>query len=263
MGVVDRRRMLKKLHWLLVGALSVFITTSEIYGQSSTAPPAQTEGWRIQFAPFLWVSGFKGRVGILDRSIQAKASFGDILDNLDAGFMGLLETNRGRFVAATDLVYIKLSDTSATPGPLFSNVESVDKTFISTSRIGYRVVGSDAAFIDALGGIRVWDLSSELHLESGALPAINLQGDRTWEDGIGALRGKMKLSPTWAIYGYGDIGGGGSNLTYQLLGVATASIRDHAGFAFGYRYLKVNYNKDRFLFDSSMGGPVVGLYFNY
>ena len=223
----------------------------------------QPKDGKFNSAPFLWGSGFKGRVGILDRSTQVNASFNDILDSVDFGFMGVLETNRGRFVTAADLVYIKLSDTTATPGPLLSNVESVDKTFIASPRVGYRIAGSDAAFVDALGGLRLWNLSSELHFESGTLSEIDLQGDRSWVDGIVALRGKMKLSPAWAIFGYGDIGGGGANLTYQLLGVATASIGDHAAFAFGYRYLNVNYNKDRFLFDTAMGGPVIGLVFNF
>jgi hypothetical protein len=38
---------------------------------------------------------------------------------------------------------------------------------------------------------------------------------------------------------------------------------EHAAFVFGYRYLDVNYNKDRFLYDTQMQGPVVGFAFKF
>ena len=77
------------------------------------------------------------------------------------------------------------------------------------------------------------------------------------------MKGKRRLSPTWYLAGYGDIGGGGSNLAYQLVGIAGADIGKRYALVFGYRYLNVDYNKDRFLFDTGMGGPVVGFAFKF
>ena len=65
------------------------------------------------------------------------------------------------------------------------------------------------------------------------------------------------------LTGYGDIGGGGSNLTYQIIGAAGADLGEHYALVFGYRYLNVNYNKDRFLFDTGMGGPIFGFAFKF
>jgi hypothetical protein len=100
---------MKGLCWFVVTALSVFTTTPEMYGQASTAPAAQTEGWQIQVEAYLWGSDFKGRMGIFDRSTEVDASFSDILDQFNFGFMGVLGATRGRFVTATDIVYINLS----------------------------------------------------------------------------------------------------------------------------------------------------------
>ena len=119
-------------------------------------------------------------------------------------------------------------------------------------------MGSDPAFIDVLGGIRFWHVNLDLKLEPGLVNGIELSDSRNWVDGVFGLRGKRRLSKTWSINGYGDIGGGGSNLTYQLVGTASADLGSKYALMLGYRYLHVAYNKDRFLFSTGMGGPVIG-----
>jgi hypothetical protein len=150
---------LNKLYPYLAAALSVFLVTSAAYAQTSTLPPAPTEGWRFQVAPYLWGSGFKGTVAIGDRGADVDASFSDILSQLNFGFMGILEATRDRFVTATDLVYINLSDEKATPGPLFSSVEAGSRLFMLAPEAGFRIAGSDTAFVDALGGVRFWNFN--------------------------------------------------------------------------------------------------------
>jgi hypothetical protein len=217
----------------------------------------------VRLTPYLWGSGFKGRVGIGDRSADVDASFSDILRELNFGFMGTLEADRDKFVTATDLMYMNLSDEHATPEPLFSGVNVVQKSFILSPEAGYRIVGSEAAFLDVLGGIRWWHVTGELHFEPGRLREIEVSDSRNWVDGIFGLRGKADLSPTWYVSGYGDIGGGGSNLTYQIRGIAGANIGSRSALVFGYRYLNVVYNKDEFLFDTGMRGPVIGFTFKF
>jgi hypothetical protein len=234
-----------------------------MYSQTSTTPAASTEGWQFQLTPYLWGAGFKGSVGINEHVAEADASFRDIFDELNFGFMGLFEARRDRFVTFTDLVYTNLSDEKATRGFLVSNVDAAWKSFILAPQVGYRIAGSEAAYVDALGGIRFWHVNGQLNFEGGALAALDVEGNRNWVDGIFGVRGKLNLSPAWYIRGYGDIGGGGSNLTYQLLGVAGASVGEHVAVVFGYRYLDVNYNKDRFLYDTQMQGPVAGLAFKF
>ena len=177
--------------------------------------------------------------------------------------MAAIEAERDRFVTATDVMYLNLSDEHATPGPLFSSANAVEKSFILGPVAGYRLAGSDASFIDALGGIRFWHVNGELKLEPGILNGVDVSDSRNWVDGIFGLRGKSRISKTWSLNGYGDIGGGGSNLTYQILGAATADLGDHYAIVLGYRYLNVAYNKDRFLFDTGMGGPVFGFAFKF
>jgi len=212
----------------------------------------------MQVTPYVWGSDFKGRIGIGDRSADVDASFLDLLREMNFAFMGAFQAERNKFATITDLMYLNLSDKHATPGPLFSGAKAIGKSLILSPEAGFRIVGSDASFVDVLGGVRFWHVKGELNFKPGLLEGIDLSRSRNWVDGIFALRGTKRLSPTWYLTGYGDIGGGGSNLTYQLLGIAGKDIGDRYALVFGYRHLHVAYNKDRFLFDTGMRGPILG-----
>jgi hypothetical protein len=250
---------MKTVHLILSTVMALHLAAPVASGQAAPA----TEGWRFQISPYLWGPGFEGRVGILDRQTEVDASFRDMLGDLNFGFTAVFEANRNRFVTLTDLVYFNLSTEEATPGPLFSSVNAIQRSLVVDSGAGYRIAGSEAAFFDVIGGIRFWRVNGELELRPGVLPGTEVERTRNWVDGTLALRGKWSFSPVWYIRGYGDIGGGGSNLTYQLVGVAGASISDKVAIAFGYRRLNVNYNKDSFLFDTKMEGPVIGVAFKF
>ena len=73
----------------------------------------------------------------------------------------------------------------------------------------------------------------------------------------------MYLSDKWWATGYGDLGGGGSNFTYQIVGNAGVDLHKHYALTLGYRYLNVDYNKDHFLFDMGLKGPVFGFAFKF
>jgi hypothetical protein len=245
-----------KRNLVLIAAICVFLFPPQIFGQSSQ--PAASEGWRVQVIPYLWGSNFKGTVGIRERSADVDASFSDLFRELNFAFTGVIEVSRDRFTTVTDLAYMNLSDERATSGPLFSSVDASDKSFILTPEAGYRLFGSEASCLGLLGGIRFWRIKGELQFEPGILSGLELSNTRNWVDGVFALRGKHRIWNRWSLGGYGDIGGGGSNLTYQIVATASADVGERYAVVFGYRYLNVAYNKDRFLFDTGMGGPVIG-----
>ena len=243
---------------LMTVVICATLFAPQMFAQS-TQPASASEGWRLRVIPYLWGPDFEGRVGVGDRTANVDATFGDILRELNFAVMATVEANRNRFTSLADFIYIDLSDKHATSGPFFSGVKGIAKSFIMTPEAGYRIAGSDESYFDAAAGIRFWSVDGEIKFEPGVLNGLDISNRRNWVDGIYALKGKVRLSPKWFLSGYGDIGGGGSNLTYQLLGVAGADLNRRLSLAFGYRHLNVNYNKDRFLYDVGMGGPIVGL----
>lgn len=224
-----------------------------------------TNKWQFQFSPYFWLASLHGTGGIGNRTTQVDESFSDIFHSLDLALMGLLEARKGKFVTLTDVEYVAVSDNKATPGPLFSNVNAKFKTFIFDPEAGYRVLDhpDKGAFVDVLGGVRVWHVSTDLAFGAGILPATEVQGSRNWVDGVVGLRGKAALSPKLFITGKFDLGGGGSKFTYQVFGGGGYNVNKKVALIFGYRILDVNYNKNGFVYDMNQRGPIMGLGFKF
>jgi hypothetical protein len=110
-----------------------------------------------------------------------------------------------------------------------------------------------------LGGIRYWHLKTDLNFNRGLLPNLTITRSRQWVDGVAGLRGNAHLSPRIFLTGKGDLGGGGSNFTYQLFGGGGVTFGTRYALIGGYRYLQVDYNKDDFLFDMALHGPIFGI----
>ena len=237
--------------------MGLLLCTSHAYAQAASTQPS-AEAWQFEVVPYLWGTGISGPVGIGNRTADVDASFGDILKHLHFAAMGLADVRRDRLVVLADVVYTDLRGHRATPGPLFSSVRPQQRLFILTPEAGYRVLGDEEASVDVVGGIRYWRLKSELQFQAGVLPAVQMEASRGWVDGIVGLRARMPLSRMWWISAYGDVGAGGSDFTYQIVGNAGLNLSERYALDFAYRYLNVDYDKDNVLFDTAMQGPLFG-----
>jgi hypothetical protein len=238
--------------------LSLSLCAAEASAQSPS-----TAGWQGQIVPYLWGSGINGQVGIDNRTADVDASFGNVLSHLHFAAMGMADAHLNKFVVMADAFYTDLRGEDATPGPLFSSVEPQQKVFFLTPEAGYRVMNSSEWALDVLGGIRLWHLGSELQFHSGLLPGVDLERSRGWVDAIVGARARRDFSHKWAADLYGDAGGGGSDFTYQIVGTANLNLHERYALKLGYRYLKVDYDKDNFLMDTAMKGPIVGFSFKF
>jgi len=246
-----------KTHRIVLGAM-LGLAWSAAQASAQSTSPLSNAGWQGQFVPYLWASGIDGQVGINNRTADIDASFGNILSHLHFAAMGMADAHLNKFVVLADAFYTDLRGEDATPGPLFSSVEPQQKVFFLTPQAGYRVVNRSDASLDVLGGVRLWHLSSELQFQSGLLPGVNLERSRGWVDAIVGARARKDFSHKWAANVYGDVGGGGSDPTYQIVATANLNLHERYGLALGYRYLKVDYDKDNFLMDTALKGPIVG-----
>ena len=221
---------------------------------------ASTDEWHFQFAPYLWSTGISGQAGIGNLTIDTDSSVTDSDVEVNFGFMSTFDARKNRFVLQTDLQYSDLSAETTNPGPLFSSTRGSFKTFILDPEAGYRIIENDkGSSLDLLGGIRYWHLTGTLAFRAGTLPEAQISQSRDWVDGVVGLRGKAALSKHWFVTGKADLGGGGSEFTYQLFGGVGVNLGSHFALIGGYRNLSVNYDKDLFLFDMSLHGPIVGL----
>jgi hypothetical protein len=245
------------------GVVAGLVLCASAASAQSASPQASTENWQFELVPYLWGSAIDGEVGIGNRTANIDASFSNIVEHLHFAAMGLAEARRKNLVVLSDALYTDLRGQRATPGPLFSSVRPEQKLFILTPEAGYRVVNTDNASIDALGGIRYWHLKSELDFRAGVLPSIEMEASRNWVDAIVGVRARRALPRDSWVSAYGDVGAGGSDLTYQLVGTVGMDIGARYALTFAYRYLKVDYDKDRVLLDTAMQGPLFGFTFKF
>ena len=230
------------------------------------AASGSSDAWHYQISPYFVLAGLKGTAGLGGREAAVDASFGDIIGELNFGFMGAFEARKNKFVLLTDMQYMNLGDSNGTAGPLFSSVKSDLKMFILDPEVGYRLAEKQGASVDVLAGIRYWHMSTRLDLRAGALPATQLDANKNWVDPIIGLRGKIPLSPRFFLTAKGDLGGFGvgSHFTWQLFGGLGINVGKRAALVLGYRNLDVDYSDNNgFLFDMAIKGPVLGFGFKF
>jgi hypothetical protein len=227
---------------------------------STSPPPAATGTWQFQLTPYLWIPTITGRAGIGNLVTDTTTSIGDSDVELNFGFMGTFEARKDKLIILTDLQYSDIATEKGNPGPLYSSSRASFRTFVLDPEIGYRVLDNGkGATLDILGGLRYWHLNADLAFRAGILPAISASRSRSWVDGVAGLRGRAALSQRWFITGKADLGGGGSKFTYQLFGGVGVNVSKRVALVGGYRDLNVNYDKDGFLFDMSLHGPIIGI----
>jgi hypothetical protein len=230
-----------------------------------TPAPAATDKWQFQFSPYGWLASLHGTAGVGTRTTQVDERFSDIFHVLNFVLMGTFEARKGKLISLTDLEYVSIEDDKATPGPLFSSLNAKFKIFILDPEVGYRVFENPdtGSSVDVLGGVRVWHVSTHLTFSPGILAGTEAQGSRTWVDGVFGLSGKAALSKKVFATGKFDLGGGGSNFTYQVFGGVGYSIKPNIALIGGYRVLDVDYNKNSFIYDMNQRGPILGLGFRF
>lgn len=232
------------------------------FAASATDALAQAGG-RSEFEvmPYLWAAGMQGDAGVGSITAQGvEASFSDIAKSLRAGFMGTFEGRKDRAGFLVDVIYMQLSQTKPAPHNFLGDVHAKPTQQAYTIAGTWRAIEGNAP-VDILGGIRTNYIKLDLDLSASALApqGRTIVRSKDWVDGFVGVRAQYPIAPQWALYGYADVGGGGSDSTWQLAAGVNYEISPTATAKFGYRYLKVDYHRDDFLYDIATGGIYLGV----
>ena len=182
--------------------------------------PTQTraqglQGWQFEVSPYIWAAGVDGTIKPLRRgpSFESSLSFGDILDNLDAGIFVTGSARRDRLVLMGDLYYISLSDTVrrtvlGTTASLQGEATILQGTLVG----GWRAIDTPAGSLDLMAGVRAGENDIEIRAKAGDTTLLRGRDDITYAAPILALRGRVALNDRVSLTGYGDLGGGTSSV---------------------------------------------------
>lgn len=239
-------------------------------GQPGAA--AETDRWQYEVTPYLLAAGLDGTVGVKGYTTDVDASFGDILENLEGGFMGLFTAAKGPWSFGLEGVYMKLEGDPATsvtgPGGVVSvdgELDVTNKLYVVQGTAAYRLI-DDRTQLHLLGGVRWTKLDADLSVRVDFTPGIvfpggsaSVSGDESWTDGVVGVQVFHPLNDRVALMGYADIGAGGSDLTYQLIGGVNWAFAKNFTAKAGYRYLYWDYEDDGTVWDMAASGLYLGL----
>lgn len=248
--------------WCAVACLTMSIGIADVRAQAQGAA-AHWQGWTI--APYAWISDTKGRVGGGGAASDVNLTAKDLLKSVNVAIMAIGELRRDPWLGRVDFFYASISDdedlSSVVGAPATIHVDE-GQTMISPE-VGYTVYKWPKGLVDVLAGIRYWHMANDLGL---TLPtgSGSQSTNTSWVDGIaGADVAATPWGPRWHLFALGDLGGGGSNFTWQAFGGGTYDFNDWGSVSAAYRYLHVAYESEKLIDDVAMSGPAISVGFRF
>jgi hypothetical protein len=247
----------------LVAALATPFTMLSAQRRNPCA--VDTTQWVFELTPYAWASMLVGEVGVRERSAHVNLSIGDVLEHLDGAVTLGLEARKGRVSYVGEILWVRLSDSRARPGRIFTGASAKSSSFLGELGPRIRVATTKHWAIDALFGARLWSLKSDVTLNLANRPDITSDLTKTWVDVFGGYRTTYLINDRWFLQSRGDVGGFQSKFTWQTISSLGYNASERFMVRAGYRYIDVDY-RDRdesFLYDVAMGGPILGLTFRF
>jgi opacity protein-like surface antigen len=250
---------------------ALFLAICVATGAGKAVVASESDSWQFEVTPYFLAAGLDGTVGLRGVTADIDASFDDIWDNFDSGFMALFEAQKGPWIFMLEGVYFKLADegTKNVTGP-FGNVsvsgalEASVSMSIYQGSVGYRVL-DDNTKVDLIGALRYTSLDLDLDATTTG-PGIvfpggsrSASGSESWTDVVVGARVLHPFADNWTLAGYADIGAGGSDLTYQFMAGVNWEFSPRFTAKAGYRYLSWDYEDGGTVWDVSASGPYLGL----
>lgn len=231
----------------------------------SPSTAAENDKWHFQLAPYAWLAGQDGTVATLPGLPPADIDidfWDDILGNINGALFLVGEVRKNRFGVFMDIAYVDIQIDNATAGPLFSSVVSQTESWIVSGAGFYRMVEQPGAFLDFLAGFRYWSVDSTLELRPGLLPGRKVSNTEDWVDPLLGLKGFSTLGDSQFFLSGGLLLGGfgaGSDFMWDVNVNLGYQWTETFSTTLGYRYLKVDYEDNGFLYDVAQDGPTLGL----
>lgn len=223
--------------------------------------------WQHEVTPYLWATRMKGdtQAGSLPNT-HVDMKFSDILNVLDFGFMTAYEARKGRWGLLLDGMYMKVSDSAmASKSDIGLSVTAklrLQQSMLAGA-VAYRAVEGSIP-LDVIGGVRYNKIDADASIDAslvGLAGTVHRSGKRDWTDPYVGMRVTYPINDKWNAIGYADVGGFnvGSDFTWQGMAGLDYAWSKSVTAKFGYRYMKVDYDKDGFRYDMANDGLYAGV----
>ena len=224
------------------------------------ALPVQAESTDLDWlaVAYLWASDISVDAG--NRSVDA--SFSDVIDKLDMGFMAHVETQADNFGGFVDVAYMSVSE-SQTIGPVNVRGE-LDLTLMDVAAVWSPAAGRFTG-ADLYGGFRYigTDFGVRAQLTPPPDPPLSAGVDTSYTDFLLGGRYVAEVNDRWRLVFSGDLSAGDTEGTWSLAGYGVYRNGPHRFYA-GYRHLDVEMDGSNGVrVQTTFTGPVVGYGFAF
>lgn len=238
---------IKKSIWFYT--LSIFcISFSNLYADEAN------DAFRFELTPYLWAASIKGTTatgGEESPPVDSDYNF-FALDNLDGVASATFTVHKNQWGLLFDYLYVAYEDTFREASPLQTNL-TLEGTIIEFAG-AYTPTSIDN--LEFIAGLRQQNITVSLAL-------LNRKPEQSvnWTDPFAGAIYSLALKNNFYMSLRGDLGGFG--IESDLAVNAEAMFRYQMGHTFslkfGYRYLKVKFDDDAFIYDISLDGFLFGL----
>jgi hypothetical protein len=281
----------------IAATLVVLLAFGALGGARAQGSDPQS-GWSFNVAPYIWLPTVDTTLKYPVRgggtaTTTVSAGPGDYIPKLHFGVALAGEARYDRFSLLTDIMYLSIGTSTANIrsfdfGPasvpvdrtLTTSTGTNLKSTIWTFAGGYTVAEGSWGNVDLIAGVRLlaidsatnFSLAVDITRPDGSI-ALGRSGSLSvtksvW-NGIGGVRGRVYLgNGDWFGGGrffvpyYFDIGGGGSDPTWQIFG-GVGYEAGRVGVSVGYRYLSFHQGSNAAVQKVSLGGPIIAANFKF
>jgi hypothetical protein len=227
----------------------------------AAAPAVASEGagdWQFTFQPYLLLPAMQGSAAVRGFDADVRVGRRDIIDNLEAGFLGYVELGNGRIAFGVDTNYMNL-DATPERGRLTASV--------SQTAVQPMVFLTVADGFELLAGVRYNRIRMELE---SPLPIIGeRRQSREWVDPIIGTRITQPIGGSARFGLLANIGGFGaaSDIAVQVRPSLSFQVARWMAIDLGYQWVYMDYargqGRDRFAYDVWTDGPILGATFRF
>lgn len=230
----------------------------------ATTGRAHAEEWKHELAPYLWGSGMDGVAGVGGVTADVNVSFGEIMENLEFGFMGTYRATKGPLTLMLDGIYMGLGASKRGPGDLLLGKVDLDQTAIEAD-VGYALRENFTVY----AGLRYNDLDTTVQASGPTGNVLSAGTAESWVDPLVGASYTRPFADQWSVTLRGDIGGFGVGSDFAWQGLATLrwQASERTGVLFAYRYVDMDYEDGSdagyFKYDMTLAGPAMGVVFTF
>lgn len=260
--------MKKILLATLVSSVAVF-AGGDMDETITEVPEVQSSEWEQSLTIYGWLPTLNGTLKYTipgDGNEPDSEGESEVLDNIDAVFMGSYELRKNKWSFLLDGIYLSMSDQQSVRVnlPLGRTLTAASEQELNAWLVsaygGYNLIDTEQGRLDLIAGARYFSLELDLAFALNNR-AVAFSPSTELTDALVGVKGYVNLNENWYIPYLFDIGAGDSDLTYQ----AEASIGyrfDWGSILATYRY--IHYESDeRLVQDFDMYGPKVGVSFTF